>query len=487
MAAKLITNDVPSKLFLNNEWVAGSGPSLTITNPKDSSIVTSLQEASPSDLDIAVQYATEAFESGPWSTFPALKRAECMNKLADLLEAHVEEIAYLESVASGRLLSMVRYEIPLVARVFRYYAGWADKIKGDAYPPDDGHFKFVSHVPLGVCAGITAWNASLHFLAWKSAPALATGNTVIIKPSEKSPLGSLAIGYLIAAAGFPPGVFQILPGGGALGAAISGHMRIAKVSFTGSTATGVKIQEAAARSNLKRVTLELGGKSPSIVFDDADIPSAVQWAVRGITINSGQVCAASSRLYVHESIMEPFMGALKDAFEGIGNALGEDPQQLATTFGPVIDEEQFKKIWEYIEAGKKSSAQLLTGGSKYDGNGTYIAPTIFVNPPEDSVIYKEEIFGPVLCAKSFKTEEEVLKWANDTQYGLAAAIFTKELSRALRVSSKLQAGTVSVNCALSVGPQVPMGGMKMSGSGRELGEYALRHYTEPKTTWIRLE
>lgn len=366
------------------------------------------------------------------------------------------------------------------------YAGWADKVKGDTYPPDDGFFKFVTQVPLGVCAGITAWNASLHFMAWKSAPALATGNTCIIKPSEKSPLGTLAVGYLITAAGFPPGAFQILPGGGNVGAAISSHMKIAKVSFTGSTATGVKIQEAAARSNLKRVTLELGGKSPSIVFEDADIPTAVQWSIRAITINSGQVCAASSRLYVHESIMEPFMVALKNAFEGIGNALGADPQQLTTTFGPVIDEIQFQKIWEYIEVGKKSGAQLLTGGTKYEGKGTYIAPTIFVNAPDDSAIYKDEIFGPVLCAKSFRTEGEVLKWANDTQYGLAAAVFTKDLARALRVSSKLQAGTVSVNCALSVGPQVPMGGMKMSGNGRELGEYALRHYTEPKTIWIKV-
>ena len=364
------------------------------------------------------------------------------------------------------------------------YAGWADKIKGDVYPPDDGFYKIVTQEPLGVCAGITAWNGSLHFFSWKSAPALACGNTSIIKPSEKSPLGTLAIGYLIAAAGFPPGAFQILPGGGATGAILSSHMKIQKISFTGSTATGRKIQDAATRSNLKRVTLELGGKSPAIIFDDADIEGAIFWSILGITVNSGQVCAASSRIYIQDTIFDSFVGRLKQAFEGIASTLGADPQEPTTQFGPVIDALQHQKVTEFIEAGKKE-AELLTGGTKYSKAGQYIAPTIFLNPADDASIYKEEIFGPVLCAKSFKTEEEALKMANNSDYGLAGSVFTKDLQRALRVSKTIQAGTVCVNCALMVGPHAPMGGIKQSGIGRELGEYALRHYTEPKTIWIK--
>lgn len=286
------------------------------------------------------------------------------------------------------------------------YAGWADKITGDMYPADDGFYKIVRHEPLGVCAGITAWNGSLHFLAWKAAPALACGNTVIIKPSEKSPLGTLAAGYLIKAAGFPPGVFQILTGGSEIGAHLSAHMGIQKISFTGSCSTGKKIQEAATKSNLKRVTLELGGKSPGIVFKDADLDTALFWSVLGITVNTGQVCAATSRLLVDESI-------------------------------------------------------------------------------DDDPVYREEVFGSVLCVKTFKTEEEAIGMGNDTDFGLTGSIYTENLKRALRTSGKLRAGTVAINCAAVVGPQVPMGGFGASGVGRELGEYALRHYTEPKSIWIK--
>ena len=335
-----------------------------------------------------------------------------------------------------------------------------------------------------MCAGITAWNGSLHFIGFKATPALACGNTSIIKPSEKSPLGTLALGYLIAAARFPPGAFQILPGGGTAGAVLAAHMKVAKVSFTGSTATGRKIQEAATKNNLKRVTLELGGKSPSIVFDDADIEGAIFWATMGITVNTGQVCAATSRIYVQDTIFDLFIERLREAFDGIASTLGADPQTVTTTFGPVVDSVQHEKVSAYIEAGKKSP-QLITAPQPTPTKGHYIAPTIFINPDENATIYKEEISGPVLCAKSFHTEEEALKMTNNSDYVLAGSVFTKDLGRALRVSGKIQAGTVGVNCALMVGPQAPMGGFKMSGNGRELGEYALRHYTEPKTIWIK--
>ena len=294
-------------------------------------------------------------------------------------------------------------------------------------------------------------------------------------------------------------------GNGLTGALLASHMKVSKISFTGSTATGRKIQDAATKSNLKRVTLELGGKSPLIIFDDADIEKALFWAYTGITSGTGQVCAATSRIFVQDTIMDDFMAQLKKRFEA--TSVGDDPLAQETKYGPVVDKVQFDRVMGYIEKGKnESGGKLLTGGELYEKKGHYISPTIFINPADDSVIYKEEIFGPVLCAKSFSTEEEALKMANDTQYGLAGkcalrtvlfpnakqsltslagAVFTKDITRALRVSSKIRAGTVGVNCAMMVGPQAPMGGFKMSGNGRELGEYALRHYTETKTTWIR--
>ncbi|KAJ5710602.1 aldehyde dehydrogenase [Penicillium malachiteum] len=487
MARLFTLKDLPSQAFIDNKWVSGTGPEICLKNPKDGSDVpVKLHSVSGAEIDHAVDLAKKAFSTGPWSKLPGSKRGQCLNRLADLIEEYGAEIAYFESLASGRPVSMTKRDIPMVAGVFRYYAGWADKIKGDSFPPDDGFYKFVSQEPLGVCAGVTAWNGSLHFLAWKAAPALACGNTSIIKPSEKSPLGTLAFGYLIGAAGFPPGVFQILPGDPLAGAAIASHMKIDKISFTGSTATGRKIQEASAKSNLKRVTLELGGKSPAIVFEDADIENAIFWAIVGITSNSGQVCAASSRIYIQDTIVDKFLERLKGAFQQMSTSLGSDPQDEATTFGPLVDQSQYEKVRSYIEAGKQT-AELIVGGEHYEGKGTYVAPAIFLNPEKDASVYTEEVFGPVLCARSFHTEIEALEFANDTSFGLAGSVFTKDMGRAMRVSRAIQAGTVSVNCALMVGPQAPMGGMKMSGVGRELGEYALRHYTEPKTIWIRAE
>lgn len=476
-------------------------------NPKDGSpIASSLNEASEEQVNDAVRYAEEAFK-GPWSKLTGARRGQCLNRFADLLDAHAEEIAYLESHPSGRPISMLKNEIPRVSAVFRYYAGWADKIKGDSYPPDDHFFKIVQQVPLGVCAGVTAWNGSLHFLgilpgcfcnewsrelhanvsvAWKAAPALACGNVSIIKPSEKSPLGTLACAYLIEAAGFPPGVFQILAGGSTVGAALASHPKIAKISFTGSTAVGRKIQDAATRSNMKRVTLELGGKSPAIVFEDAGFETALFWCVLGITVNSGQICAATSRLFVQESIAEEFLSQLKQKFESITKELGADPQDQSTTYGPLVDKIQYDNVQKFIQNAKESSgASLITGGEKYTGKGFYVSPTIFMNPDEDAEVYRNEVFGPVLCVKTFKTEDEAVELANDTSYGLAGSVFTKDLARALRVSTAVRSGTLCVNCAAMVGPQVPMGGFGESGYGRELGEYALRHYTESKTIWVK--
>lgn len=261
-------------------------------------------------------------------------------------------------------------------------------------------------------------------------------------------------------------------------------MGISKISFTGSTMTGKRIQDAATKSNLKRVTLELGGKSPAIVFDDCDIQKALFWSILGITINAGQVCAATSRIFIQEGIADKFLGLLKETFEGMAQTLGADPQDLSTQYGPLVDNIQFEKVLKFIEEGKACS-KTVVGGTKYEKEGYYIAPTIFLDPPTDSSIYREEIFGPVLCARTFKTEEEAIELANDTQYGLAGSIYTQDVNRALRVSSKVRGGTIGVNCSSVVGPQVPMGGFGSSGIGRELGEYAIRHYTETKTVWIK--
>jgi aldehyde dehydrogenase (NAD+) len=304
------------------------------------------------------------------------------------------------------------------------YAGWADKIKGDSYPAEDGFYKIVRKEPLGVCCGITAWNASLMFCSWKGGPALAAGNTVIIKPSEKSFLGTLAIAALVKAAGFPPGVFQVLVGDGKVGALLSSHMDIDKISFTGSTATGKRIQEAATKSNLKRVTLELGGKGPALVFDDADLDKALFWVTLGITVNTGQVCAATSRLLVQKSIADAFLEKVKAGLGAMSQALGGDPQDVSTHYGPVVDAQQFQKVTDYINEGKKRT-KLLTGGQEYEKNGYYIAPTVFLDPEPDEKIWTEEIFGPVLCVKTFETEEEAIKLANDTQYGLSSKWCTR--------------------------------------------------------------
>ncbi|KAL6229378.1 hypothetical protein BDW75DRAFT_235257 [Aspergillus navahoensis] len=484
--AKLIdTSQSPAGLFLNNEWVQGGGDVLQFKSAKNGKDLDgpALHSANAADVDVAVANARRAL-NGPWGRFTGEQRGIALNKLADLIIEHTEEIAYFESICSGAPISFLVQSMPNVAAVYRYYAGWADKYQGDYFPPEDGFYKLVEQTPLGVCAGVTAWNGSLFFLAWKSAPALATGNTVIIKPSEKSPFGTLATAKLISQAGFPPGAFQILPGGGDVGAVLASHMDIDKISFTGSTATGRKIQEAATNSNLKRVTLELGGKSPAVVFDDANLERSLFWCTLGITTNSGQVCVASSRLFVQSGIAEKFIEGLKERFKAIAAGLGADPLNKETLYGPLVDDLQYQRVSKYIQDAKKLVSPLV-GGGEYAGDGYYVEPTIFLDPPDEARIYREEIFGPVLCIKTFETEAEAVSLANDTEYGLAGSVFTQDIERALRVSRAIRGGTIGINCTSVVGPQVPTGGFRISGIGRELGEYALRHYTEPKSIWIK--
>jgi aldehyde dehydrogenase (NAD+)/retinal dehydrogenase len=347
-----------------------------------------------------------------------------------------------------------------------------------------GFVKLVRHEPLGVCCAINPFNAPLATLFLKAAPALATGNVLIVKPSEKTPLGTLAVAPLFIKAGFPPGVLQVITGAGSTGALLAEHMRIRKVSFTGSVATGKRIQVAAAQSNLKRVTLELGGKSPAVVFEDANLENAVTWTANSILVRSGQLCVAPSRVYVQKSIADQFISEYKKRMEAAVNDLG-DPQDPAVKMGPMVDQSQLERVKEMVERGK-SEAELVVGGNQYGETGCFMEPTVFLNPKDDAEIYRKEIFGPVSVIKTFETEEEVLRLANDTEFGLMAGVFTRDITRALRMSSGIEAGVVGVNCVSLQNMQAPFGGKKQSGIGREFGEYALRLFTEPKTVLINM-
>lgn len=339
--------------------------------------------------------------------------------------------------------------------------------------------------PLGVTAGIVPWNGPLGTVGLKAAPALATGNCFILKPSEKTPFAALALGSLIKEAGFPPGVFQILSGDGSTGALLASHMRIRKVSFTGSILTGKKIQKMAAESNLKRVTLELGGKSPAVVFDDCNLDVAVTWCVNAIAANTGQVCFAASRVYVQEGIFDKFAERYKKALEERAKTIG-DPDDENTLMGPLVDETQFKRVSGFIERGAASQGTVLTGGKRVGDSGFYIEPTVFMNVSSDAEIYQQEIFGPVSILNSFKTEEEVVQKANATEYGLMAGVFTQDINKALRVASDFDSGMVGVNCISQMFLTSAFGGSKQSGSGRECGRNALTHFTEPKTIMVNM-
>ncbi|KAL1969442.1 hypothetical protein VTN77DRAFT_8880 [Rasamsonia byssochlamydoides] len=477
-----------TKLFINNEFVSSkSGESFDIYNPADESLVVKgVQAAGPEDVDAAVDAATAAFKTGPWSTYSASKRAELMLKLADLIDANTERLAQLESVAMGQPIFLARMGVSAASAFFRYYAGYADKIPGQVFPEDqDGVYKIVQYGPLGVCAGIAAWNFTFVYVGWKIAPAIAAGNTFIFKSSEKSPLGVLALGELVVEAGFPPGVINFVSGGGSTGQLLASHMKIAKIAFTGSVLVGRKVQEAATKSNLKRVSLELGGKSASLIFEDADLENALTANSQSFLINSGQVCAALSRVFVQETIAPAFIEGLKTRFQTFAHTLG-DPLDQKTFLGPLVDRAQFDRVMGFIAEGRKENLNIAVGGNRGRDKGFFVEPTLIVDPPLSSKLYTDEIFGPVLVVKTFKTEEEAVELANDTSYGLGAAVYTKDIARALRVSKKLESGVVGINMVYQIYPQLPFGGVKQSGYGRESGEEGLREYLEMKSIAIKM-
>ncbi|NWW56514.1 AL1A2 dehydrogenase, partial [Ifrita kowaldi] len=459
-----------TKIFINNEWQnSESGRIFPVYNPATGEQICEIQEADKVvDTDKAVRAARLAFSLGSvWRRMDASERGHLLDKLADLVERDRAILATMESLNSGKPFLQAFYvDLQGVIKTLRYYAGWADKIHGMTIPVDGDYFTFTRHEPIGVCGQIIPWNFPLLMFAWKIAPALCCGNTVVIKPAEQTPLSALYMGALIKEAGFPPGVVNILPGFGPIvGAAIASHVGIDKIAFTGSTEVGKLIQEAAGRSNLKRVTLELGGKSPNIIFADADLDYAVEQAHQGVFFNQGQCCTAGSRIYVEESIYEEFV---RRSVERAKRRVVGSPFDPTTEQGPQIDKKQYNKILELIQSGITEGAKLECGGKGLGRKGFFIEPTVFSNVTDDMRIAKEEIFGPVQEILRFKTMDEVIERANNSDFGLVAAVFTNDINKALTVSSAMQAGTVWINCYNALNAQSPFGGFKMSGNGREM-------------------
>uniref|UniRef100_A0A7M4FMQ3 Aldehyde dehydrogenase 1 family member A3 n=1 Tax=Crocodylus porosus TaxID=8502 RepID=A0A7M4FMQ3_CROPO len=446
------------QIFINNEWHESiSGKTFPTYNPSTLEKICDVQEGDKPDVDKAVEAARAAFQRGsPWRQMDVLSRGRLLHKLADLIERDRVTLATLETMDTGKpFLQAYFIDLEGCIKTLRYYAGWADKIQGRTIPVDENFVCFTRHEPMGVCGAITPWNFPLLMLVWKMAPALCCGNTLVIKPAEQTPLTSLYMGSLIKEVGFPPGVVNIVPGyGPTAGAAISTHHNIDKIAFTGSTKVGKLIKEAASKSNLKRVTLELGGKNPCIVCADADLDLAVECAHQGVFFNQGQCCTAASRVFVEEQIYPEFV---KRSVEYAKKRLVGDPFDARTEQGPQIDQKQFDKILELIESGKKEGAKLECGGLAIEDRGLFIKPTVFSEVTDNMRIAKEEIFGPVQPIMKFKSIDEVIKRANSTEYGLTAAVFTKNLDRALTLASALQSGTVWINCYNALYAQAPFG------------------------------
>jgi aldehyde dehydrogenase (NAD+) len=478
---------VPSvtRLLINNRWVPSeSGKTFPTINPSTGEEISQVAEADAADVDKAVTAARAAFE-GPWRKLRASERGRLLHRLADLIEKNADELARLETVDNGKPISVAKaVDVPKTVACYRYFAGWADKVQGKTIPIDGDFFCYTRHEPIGVVGQIIPWNYPMLMQSWKLAPALATGNTVVMKPAEQTPLSALRIGELIVEAGFPEGVVNLLPGfGPTAGAAIARHMDVDKVAFTGSTEVGRLIMEAAAKSNLKRITLELGGKSPNIIFADTDLDEAVEGAHMGVFVNQGQSCCAGSRVFVEEKIYQQFVE--KSVARARKRRVG-DPLDPTTEQGPQVDQSQFDSVMGYIESGRSDGATLACGGEPVGNRGYFIQPTVFADVQDEMKIAREEIFGPVMSVIVFKDVDEVIARANRTNYGLAAGVWTRDIKKAHAVANAMRAGTVWVNCYHVLDTRAPFGGFKQSGIGRELGEYGLQEYTEVKTVTVKL-
>jgi aldehyde dehydrogenase (NAD+) len=461
---------------------SASGKTFETVNPATEEVICNVAEGDAEDVNLAVHAARAAFENGPWSRMDARDRGRLLGRLADLAEDHLDELAALETLDNGKPINDSRAaDLPLVIDCLRYYGGWADKIHGDTIPIRGDYLCYTRREPIGVCGQIIPWNFPLLMAAWKWGPALATGNTVVMKPAEQTPLSCLRLAELALEAGFPPGVINVVPGfGPTAGGALVDHPGVDKIAFTGESTTAKIIMRNAA-DTLKRLTFELGGKSPNIVFEDADLDAAAAGAEFALFFNQGQCCCAGSRLYVQESIYETFVE--KVVSRASQRVLG-NPFDTETSQGPQVDKAQFDKILHYIDRGNQQGAKCLTGGLRYGNRGYFVQPTVFGDVTDNMDIAREEIFGPVLTIMKFKDTNEVITRANDTMYGLAAAVWTSDVSRAHKVAASVRAGTVWVNCYDVFDAAAPFGGFKMSGIGRELGEAGLSNYTELKTVTV---
>jgi len=475
----------PRKMFIDGKWVeAASGKTFPSYNPATGEVMAKVAEGDREDINRAVTAARKAFESGPWPNMSASERGRLIWKLGDLLEQHLEQFAQIESLDNGKPLAIARVaDIPLAVDLFRYMAGWATKIEGNTIPFSPKFHAYTRREPVGVVGQIIPWNFPLLMAAWKLGPALATGCTVVLKPAEQTPLSALLLAELIAEAGFPDGVVNVVPGyGETAGAALAAHPDVDKVAFTGSTEVGKLIVQAAA-GNLKKVSLELGGKSPNIVFDDADMDSTIPGAASAIFFNHGQCCCAGSRLYIEKSMFDNVVSGVAGEAKKIKVGPGFEPD---TDMGPLVSKEQLDRVTSYLESGFTEGAEAVVGGHKKSGGGYFVEPTVMVKTNPNMKVVREEIFGPVVCAMPFSDEDKLVAEANQSEYGLAAAVWTSDIKKAHRIANKLRAGTVWINCYNVFDAALPFGGYKQSGWGREMGREVLEMYTEVKTVCAAL-
>jgi acyl-CoA reductase-like NAD-dependent aldehyde dehydrogenase len=474
----------PKRLLIGGEWVAAqSGKTFETMNPATEQTLASIAEADSTDVDAAVLAARRAFEAPSWTGISPHARTRMLLKIADAIDEHAEELAVLETLDMGAPLTANLARVAQVAEIFRYYAGWPTKIVGTTNPMDASRFQYMLREPMGVCGLINAWNVPLVMAATKIAPALACGNTAVLKPAEQAPLTTLRLAELIQEAGLPPGVLNVVPGFGATtGAAIAAHPDIDKIGFTGSTAVGRLILQASA-INMKKVSLELGGKSPNIVFPDADLDKALTAAVDTFCRNSGQVCSAGTRLFVHESLHD-------EATERVAKIASTykvgSPFDADTKLGPLISQRQMERVLSYVDVGKSGGARLSLGGSRVGNVGYFVEPTVFSGVSNAMTIAQEEIFGPVLSIIPFKDEDDAVFKGNSTEYGLAAAVWTRDVSRAHRVARALKSGRVWINTYAEGDPVMSFGGYKQSGYGREMGAESIEAYTQTKSVLMRL-
>jgi aldehyde dehydrogenase (NAD+) len=475
-----------TECFIDGKWVpARSGKTFLTVNPATELVIAEVSEGDAADIDLAVKAARKALETGPWSRMDARDRGRAMYKLADLIEEQIDELAALETLDNGKPLKDSRnIDLPLVIDVLRYYAGYADKIQGETIPVRGNYFTYTLKQPVGVIGQIIPWNFPMLMVGWKWGPALAAGCTIVMKPAEQTPLTCLRMAQLAKEAGIPDGVINVVPGyGPTAGAALVSHPGVDKIAFTGETSTGQIIMAEAAKT-LKRVTFELGGKSPNIVFADCDLAAATKGSHFGLYFNQGQCCCAGSRVFVEESIHEEFVEQIVSMNKS--SKVG-DPFDLKTDQGPQVDQNQFDKIMDFIERGNEQGAKCLTGGNRVGERGYYIEPTVFDEVRDDMDIAKYEIFGPVMSILKFKDLDEIVRRANDTNYGLAAAVWTRDIGKAHHLAKKIKAGTIWVNCYDVFDAAAPFGGFKMSGIGREMGSEGLRPYLESKTVTVALD